>query len=144
MPNVLSRAVTILWIVCLTACSSKASTPSPTPTYEISKQCMYTYEAQAWLDEDQDGNWDAGEVPLPGVTFAVKGARSSVSNAQGRAILQVDWGGASCTQAEQEANFVIAVVDMPSGYRLTTPDQQPAPPRLAHFGFAPDIPAALP
>ena len=146
----------IVLITLLTACSGPAGAPRlvaastiPPPTItstsEISKQCIYTFTASAWIDENENGEWDTGEGALPGVTFDTGGARPSVTDEAGKAVLTVDWGGADCRQAMFEAGFVIRLVGMPPGYRLTTAPEQPVPPTQVQFGFAPlPTPTPLP
>ncbi len=109
----------VLSVVLLTGCS---------------QDCLWGGRAQAWIDRDANGVWDAGEPPLPGVTFSVVDARSKsrwaqgVSDASGGASLHFLYG---CDRREWEVQ-----AQPPAGYRRTTPERvrDGTPFR---FGFAP-------
>lgn len=110
-----------------------------------SPDCIWEGKGQAWIDTDENGQWDDGESPIPGVHFfviATDGTCDSeaVSDWKGEASLYVWLPG--CPRLDFEVH-----VENPEGYRLTTPA------RLAEnrdgiypFGFAylPGVPTATP
>lgn len=82
--------------------------------------CMWRGTAKAWIDENGNGNWDANERPLSGVSFHIDDVHNkyndvggAVSNAGGIADLSVWLPG--CPNVAFEI-YVIA----PTGYRSTT------------------------
>lgn len=110
-----------------------------------SPDCVWDGKGQAWIDTNENGQWDNRESPMPGVHFfvtATDGTRDSeaVSNWKGEASLHVWLPG--CPRLDFEVH-----VENPEGYRLTTS------PRLAEndagiypFGFTylPGAPTATP
>jgi hypothetical protein len=78
--------------------------------------CSYSGMARAWLDANENGSWDEGEEPLPGIEFSVSGdldaAQGGISNEKGEAVVGAI--NMSCGTA-----FSICAEPAP-GYRLTT------------------------
>jgi streptogramin lyase len=94
--------------------------------------CLWGGKAVAWIDENQNGQYDAHEQPLPGVVFHVSGGLDSTSNWKGETTLGVWLPGCP------DAIFEISP-EIPNGYRLTTAPNLPSnarePDRVFEFGF---------
>jgi hypothetical protein len=97
---------------------------------------VFSATAQAWLDENHNGMWEAGEPPLQGVTFMAIDQRgvvswkpSGVSDTSGTARLYTMYG---CTG---NAEWIIEA-QIPAGYEATTSLRIPEGSQL-RFGFAP-------
>lgn len=80
--------------------------------------------AQAWLDENENGIWEANEAPLPGVEFSITYSNGSwIADTQSDYI-KSDWKGrghfpgvlmSGCPDRTE------VYAKAPAGYRLTTP-----------------------
>jgi hypothetical protein len=107
--------------------------------------CSYGGVAKTWIDSNENGQWDDGESPLPGVQVTISGdldaAQGGITDEKGE--VKVGLAHMSCG-----ASFSICVEPMP-GYRLTTQrcfgehfpggflDKASEPDGLL-FGFVPD------
>ncbi len=88
---------------------------------QLHEDCMITATVDAWIDENANGAWDDGEIPLEGVEFHVDDilnsytdvGNRSISNQNGKASIDVWLPGCPKTRFELYAM-------PPSGYRLTT------------------------
>lgn len=106
---------------------------------------------QAWIDENENGTWDAGELPLAGVKFFADytlGNYTGVmagfpTNIDGDSRLGMGFHGSGLTG-------ITIYPEVPAGYRLTTPARVPASGGRTQepyrFGFAnvPGAPTAVP
>lgn len=111
--------------------------------------CAWSGNAFAWIDENEDGMFQKGEPPLPGVVFHVNDTYnqysdvgSGVSNWSGQTELSVFIPGCPETGFEVTA-------DEPAGYRLTTSASYQSKANSGEafqFGFAylPGVPTVTP
>ncbi|MBN2500434.1 MAG: hypothetical protein JXB38_06660 [Anaerolineales bacterium] len=86
-------------------------------------ECAWSGTGRAWIDTNQNGVWDEGEDPLPGVMFSVDDVRNGdekVITAQGG-----ENGAVKLViELKQCPSVAYAVyVEVPQGYRLTTPER---------------------
>ena len=104
-------------------------------------KCAWSGIGRAWIDANQNGIWDEGEAPLPGVVFYVDDVRNGdekVMTAQGgengavKLVIELT----QCPSVEYAV-----YVEVPEGYRLTTPerllDEQKTNDAEFLFGFVP-------
>lgn len=104
-----------------------------------SPDCEWSTTIQTWVDENENGAWDADEPPLPNVecfveSFKAAGTAEAVTNEKGEAQLFVLLAG-----CPREVVFFVYVIP-PSGYRLVTQTTTPASKtdkRVFEFGFVP-------
>lgn len=89
----------------------------------ISRDCGWARDAKAWIDSNANGQWDDEEQPFPNIVFvfdstAYGGERniSRPTKEDGTTKLFKLFGG--CPEYEIEVS-----VEVPSGYRLTTPER---------------------
>ncbi len=104
-------------------------------------ECAWSGIGRAWIDANQNGIWDEGEDPLPGVVFHVDDVRNGdekVITAHGG-----ENGAVKLViELKQCPRVAYAVyVEVPQGYRLTTPKRQ-VDERMTNdaeflFGFVP-------
>ena|GEM_PF-3569521 len=106
------------------------------------RECLWTAKGIAWVDTNEDGVRDEGELPLCGVRFHVDDVwnhyddvgRGGMSNLDGEASISVRLPG--CPKVRFEV-----YVEVPPGYRLTTAKRLPAnrtePDQVFAFGLAP-------
>jgi hypothetical protein len=88
--------------------------------------CAWWNEAEAWVDENQNGVWDDGEKPLAGVQFIIDDIRNNlqdvgeeaISGEDGKAALSVWLPGCPTVEFEISAK-------PPDGFQATTPDRVP-------------------
>jgi hypothetical protein len=99
--------------------------------------CQWTAKAQAWIDENGDGLWDTGELPLANVAFYVDEtlhrhrniAQNAVSDSNGRADVIVWVPQYTC------GGFVV-YAEAPANYEATTPERvADAGQELFQFGY---------
>ena len=85
--------------------------------------------AEAWLDENVDGHWEPGELPLPNVSFEFNRA-TATSDSEGIASLSNPY------DCPANGNCIVSA-QLPNGFRLTTPQQAriPCGADSAQFGF---------
>lgn len=113
--------------------------------------CGWSGTAFAWIDTNEDGVWDATEVPLPGVQFQINDTLNAFTDVGSDAVS--DWKGYAyptvflpgCPDAEFEI-----IARSPPNYRTTTPAQMVAPSNgTFRFGYtyiegAPTVTPRLP
>jgi streptogramin lyase len=104
---------TRLWLTALLCVLSACLSIAPTPPPPLS-DCWSIRTVQTWIDQNQNGVWDPGEVPLENVKVSRIGSLPTFTNAKGET--QVISGLTSCPPGA----FQIAV-EPPANYRLTTP-----------------------
>lgn len=83
--------------------------------------CGWNATALSWVDENGNGQWDAGELPLEGVQFHVNDTLNNSKDVGGRSVS--DWNGHAnifvwlpgCPAARFEVYAI-----PPTGYQLTT------------------------
>lgn len=103
--------------------------------------CSWFGEGQAWIDENENGIWDAGESPLPGVSMSVQDLRNDVdgeggeTGADGKVNLSLFIPGCMRVTIEVSATA-------PSGYRSTTEEEvrvgrSDDEIEIVRFGFVP-------
>ena len=98
--------------------------------------CTWYATAKSWLDENENGEWDTNERPLPGVQLSI-GWDHPISDVRG------EGRGAVVTVNVCSPSYPVEVsATPPAGYRLTTPGRiMSAGGAGAHgpflFGFAP-------
>jgi ligand-binding sensor domain-containing protein len=106
--------------------------PIAAQTVGFAPDCIWSGTAVVWIDENQNGQFEASEQPLQNVVFHVSDGGSSTSNWKGEATLSVWLPG--CPQA----NFEI-YPEIPNGYKLTTSASISADARdlnkIFEFGF---------
>ena len=97
---------------------------------------VFSAAPQAWIDENRNGWWELGELPLPGVKFTASDRRgvvswqvSGTSNASGSANLYTMYG------CQGRVEWVVEA-QPPTGFQGTTPLQK-SEGSLYQFGFAP-------
>jgi ligand-binding sensor domain-containing protein len=99
--------------------------------------CLWSAKAQAWIDENGNGLWDTGELPLRNVMFYVDNVRykledvaeNAVSDSNGQAQLTVWLPGYTCEGFEVYA-------EAPANYEATTPERvADAGQELFQFGY---------
>ena len=116
-------------------------------------RALNSWEAavQAWIDENENGTWDAGELPLAGVKFFADytlGNNTGVmagfpTNIDGDSRLGMGFHGSGLTG-------ITIYPEVPAGYRLTTPARVKASggrtqePYRFGFAYAPGAPTAVP
>ncbi|HEX8230633.1 MAG TPA: hypothetical protein VF826_15150 [Chloroflexia bacterium] len=101
--------------------------PPVTPTITATAHCSWVGYARAFIDENANGQEDAGEPALAGVTFFVddllynfKKVSTAVSKAEESAMLVVE--SSSCYNSAFEV-----YAEIPQGYALTTPSRLKVP-----------------
>lgn len=122
-----------------------SAAPQPTRTAAVPvvhADCGWSGAIETWLDGNENGRWDAGESPLPGVLIVASDGRGyslyslSRTGADGRVTMTAQPRGCS------EPGLMVST-QWPSGYRPTTaailpPHDYPTPYR---FGFVVVMPA---
>jgi ligand-binding sensor domain-containing protein len=87
----------------------------------IRPDCSWDAPALSWVDENGNGQWDAGELPLEGVQFHINDTRNHYQDVGGRSIS--DWNGRANVfvwlPGCPAAHFEVYAVP-PTGYQLTT------------------------
>ncbi len=117
--------------------------PAPMVLYD----CAWSAHLQAWVDENENGTWDASEPPLPGVTFRAEYTWDG--NPGVRYSAPTDLHGDTSVGYNCGPAYTIRP-DVPGGYRLTTPERRDGgsqtTPTPFQFGFArlPGAPTAVP
>ena len=106
--------------------------PIAAQTGGFAPDCIWSGTAVAWIDENQNGQYDTNEQPLPNVVFHISDGENSTSNWKGEATLNVWLPGCP------EANFEV-FPEIPNGYSLTTTSKLPSSARESNqvfqFGF---------
>ena len=107
----------------LAGCSNTGDLPTAAPEIEekeVLADCFLYFHLTAWIDENANGELDAGELPLAGVEFRVDGGYAS-STSKGRATSDEEgnatvdtWTPGGCPDT-----FSISATP-PEGYTLTT------------------------
>jgi hypothetical protein len=69
----LKKATFCALILSLVILTSACGPVTPTPVATVFADCEWDGTAVAWLDANNNGIWDANEVPLIGVKFSVDG-----------------------------------------------------------------------
>jgi hypothetical protein len=144
--NVALYVLTLLFVIAalvMAGCSTQRA--------EIAADCVWQGNAQAWIDQNENGIWDSNEPSLPGISFSVDDVLNNLpqvayyatSNLQGEARLSVRLPG--CPDVKFEV-----YPDVPAQYHLTTSRRlsvldSPVK-RVLQFGFAyqPGVPTATP
>ena len=96
-------------------------TATSTTTPEVLADCFLTFRVVAWQDIDENGMWDASELPLEGVEFRLRGPFAQRwgtpyrSGADGR-LSMTTWSPGQCPD---QAYAITAVP--PDAYAPTTP-----------------------
>ncbi len=112
------------------------ATPRPTATiWTEGPSCNWDAEIMAWLDQNENGMWDADERPFAGLTVSANGERvqkEGKTGTDGRTTLFS--GPLACPLSP-----ITIVAAIPPDYRLTTaatfPNHDPG--ALYQFGVAP-------
>jgi hypothetical protein len=100
--------------------------------------CPWTAVVQAWIDEDEDGIWDASELPLAEVAIRADDPDGDYKDMGLSSV--TDWTGESevivLTTHCERARFEV-YPDVPAGMRLTSSEQvlSLAEGETAYFGF---------
>ncbi len=114
----------------LLACRTPSTPTTPTTNAEIAsnfdsdlivRDCFFRETGYAWVDENQNGTWEANESPLENVLFTVESTKPglsylrsiAVSNKKGEATLYLFLAG--CPDARLQVR-----TDAPSPYQQTT------------------------
>lgn len=112
---------------------------------QILADCLEEELAWAWIDENENGNWDNGEQPLSGVEFKVDDALNDLTDVAGPAVSDNDGRALLAVWLPGCPDVHFEVYALPKeGYRFTTPQRvlQPegdlAEP-LMKFGFVETI-----
>lgn len=152
------RVACALLLIFLVACSSPSATATQTPTITkptntptatnpprpthvtICEEVVWDIgEVGAWIDEDNDGEWDSAELPLQGVQFWVDDTShnvakvtEAVSNPGGLAHLYVE--RVYCGAAPTEVFDFEVYAEAPAGFQHTTPERLDEEP--FRFGFS--------
>jgi len=106
-----------------------------------SGDCEWVVHGEAWIDENGNSRWDAGEPPLPGVLFSFYGIPSvrfiesemqATSNQDG--VVDVSLVMAGCSELNQ-----LVSVEVPEGYWVREPRilLEGRGPDVVSFGFRP-------
>lgn len=127
-----------------TEASVPTETPEPTSAvivdYGIQVHCNWDGVVRAWLDTNENGQWEENEPPMPGIRFLMRGETFQLP--------RTDWNGetmwyayARCADSNSEI-----IASVPPGYYLTTEGSRLVSEyyngRLPPFGFA--VAAGLP
>ena len=86
------------------------------------RDCVWSDKAKAWVDENQNGVWDEGEISLAGVQFIIDDVQNDYQ----------DVGREATSDENGDANLVVWLpgcpgvlfeisAQPPDGYRSTTP-----------------------
>jgi formylglycine-generating enzyme required for sulfatase activity len=160
LPTIVICLIVVILTACLGAGTSRAPSPSPatqvvTRLYEKEEiiVCGEVAHLGAWLDQNANGAWDTGEVPLKGVIFggespmaAYSGNRfdAVVTDASGLADLRMFGPDGKDPARCRDVNAEIKIVSLspPPGYTLTgkgacAAGWSPAAQAAACYGFAP-------
>jgi hypothetical protein len=130
------KVALVLGVLVLVACSSPEKFAVP--------ECKM-FGVRAWIDENENGSWDEGELPLPGVVFSLAvSSRSSPTDKDGLTAVGDCWTtywekGTPVVEGRSDfSRAVVRPVEIPSGYRLTTkPYLRVGEVDELSFGFAP-------
>jgi len=132
------------------ACSSAVPTATqyltakPEPTFTPVKEaaleslhCISGGWAKAWIDENENGEWDDDEQPLQGVRFWLKGTRNGNTIAFFE-VASANQAGAAhiVSEGECDGTEVIEIyAEAPKGFQFTTPDRLDDAPSGGTFLF---------
>jgi hypothetical protein len=113
--------VIVLLLTCGVLIAMPTLFPGPAPRPIIRGECLWVAEVRAFIDQDEDAQWDEGELPLSGVKFHLDDVLNkykdvggpSISDAQGSSTVTALLGGCPEVVFEMYA-------EAPQGYIHTT------------------------
>ena len=137
MERLIRYVCLVVCVSVLAACAGvtalPAASPSPTLTAEwMPEECLCPCAAKiwadAWVDDDADGQRDPEEKPLQGVSFRVEWytlACETGGSSQHQVVSMVSdaTGSAGTTVTGCNCDSVDVYAEVPAGYKLTTADR---------------------